>query len=1106
MAHKTSQSDKEHMKQSTTFAQVATNLLNVLQGYTKSLRLLLVMLVMIFAATNMWGAVIFHETFGTNTGGVRDWDNSYSVKSGHENVYSSTTYTMTNAGQSKNTVGYDGTSGLLQRAKDKDAVFELGALNVSNYEDLVVTYYWKAGSIKGTYTTKLYYKTSKDGQYSEVTKKAGTGATTFVQCTYELPPQAECNTLYLKVVFNTSNTQACIDEFEITGNECITETSYSVTSDLSNVTPDPTNPTTVLESAEELNLAYAAKNGWNLPDAISATMGGNSLLLNDEYTWDSETGKVWIVPNNGFTGDIVVTINGWQQLAPPSGLNVSNITSSSATLSWTKDSNAKSYTINILGENDPEAEPVRVIEDITATLYTLTELEAETEYLIGLVAVGDGTTYTDSPQECFEVFTTLQAGYTITYNTNGGDAIPSASGTALPNPLPTPTKEHYEFQGWYTNEYCTQAAIAGATINADITLYAKWEAVTYTITLVPNYPNSLTGVFKDKEGNTIAGNLLIPIKYGTTSQPLNNFYSTLSLDGYQFDAFYTQVEGGQRRVNTGTLTKDLTLYARWKQEYTITWNVLGAETGTTTIVEGQEWTLPEVDESCNGKQFVGWTTTPILEEQNEAPAILYTEISQFPLETNTYYAVFANVEVTGTGEYVKLTEALTDYSGEYLIVYEDGKKAFNGGLGESSLDGNDNYISITISNNVVQATDAVEKARFIVTKVDGGYSIQSASGLYIGRSVNSNGMDFAQIYNADLVNTFPNCSTIRGTGGADLQYNNNTQPSQQNRFRYYSSAQQPIALYKKTGTNMTNYTTSCVPTYTITWKNEDGTVLETDKVKENTTPTYDGATPTKAADAQYTYTFKGWTPAIAPATTDATYTATYTATVNKYTITWKNEDGTVLETDNNVPYGETPTYNGATPTKTATAQYTYTFNAWTPAISTVTGNAIYTATFTETINQYQVTFNMNGHGTAPATQTIEYGSKVSEPSAPTADGYEFAGWYKDEQCTTPWDFDTDVVTGSTTIYAKWLQIFTITWKANGLEYTTTKVTEGNLITPPSSPDLGDYCGQVFVGWTTAEMVETTNVAPTLYPTPTPFPTATKETPTTFYAVFADYEN
>ena len=304
---------------------------------------------------------------------------------------------------------------------------------------------------------------------------------------------------------------------------------------------------------------------------------------------------------------------------------------------------------------------------------------------------------------------------------------------------------------------------------------------------------------------------------------------------------------------------------------------------------------------------------------------------------------------------------------------------------------------------------------------------------------------------------------------------------------------------------MTNYTTSCVPTYTITWQNDDGTVLETDKVAENTMPEYNGSTPIKAADAQYTYTFEGWTPAIAPATTDATYTATYTKTVNTYTITWKNEDGTPLETDENVPYGETPTYNGAPPAKTATAQYTYTFNAWTPAISTVTGNATYTATFTETVNKYQVTFNMNGHGDEITAQTVDYGSTAAEPSpAPTADGYVFAGWYKDGQCTIPWNFDADEVTGITTIYAKWLQIFTITWKANGLEYATTKVTEGEQITPPSSPNLGDFCGQVFVGWTTAEMVETMNVAPTLYPNPTSFPTASEEAPKTFYAVFADY--
>ena len=67
-------------------------------------------------------------------------------------------------------------------------------------------------------------------------------------------------------------------------------------------------------------------------------------------------------------------------------------------------------------------------------------------------------------------------------------------------------------------------------------------------------------------------------------------------------------------------------------------------------------------------------------------------------------------------------------------------------------------------------------------------------------------------------------------------------------------------------------------TYTITWANYDGTVLETDTVTEGDTPTYDGATPTRAEDSEYTYAFKGWDKTVVAATADAAYTATYTQT------------------------------------------------------------------------------------------------------------------------------------------------------------------------------------------------------------------------------------
>ena len=65
------------------------------------------------------------------------------------------------------------------------------------------------------------------------------------------------------------------------------------------------------------------------------------------------------------------------------------------------------------------------------------------------------------------------------------------------------------------------------------------------------------------------------------------------------------------------------------------------------------------------------------------------------------------------------------------------------------------------------------------------------------------------------------------------------------------------------------------PKFTITWKNDDGSIIDQTEVSYGQIPTHE--VPVKPSTEQYTYTFAGWTPEVVAATSDATYTATFTA-------------------------------------------------------------------------------------------------------------------------------------------------------------------------------------------------------------------------------------
>ncbi len=66
-----------------------------------------------------------------------------------------------------------------------------------------------------------------------------------------------------------------------------------------------------------------------------------------------------------------------------------------------------------------------------------------------------------------------------------------------------------------------------------------------------------------------------------------------------------------------------------------------------------------------------------------------------------------------------------------------------------------------------------------------------------------------------------------------------------------------------------------IPSYAVTWQNEDGTVLETDTVSEEEIPQYSGETPQKEATEEYLYVFDHWNPVPEEVTSDQTYTAVY---------------------------------------------------------------------------------------------------------------------------------------------------------------------------------------------------------------------------------------
>ena len=150
-------------------------------------------------------------------------------------------------------------------------------------------------------------------------------------------------------------------------------------------------------------------------------------------------------------------------------------------------------------------------------------------------------------------------------------------------------------------------------------------------------------------------------------------------------------------------------------------------------------------------------------------------------------AVFAEGK---TQTYTKVTAAPKDWSGTYLIVSEGDSLIMDGSL--TNLDVEGNKVDVTITEGKI--TGDYAKYAFTIAPMEGGYSVQSASGKYISGKSGKNKLNS---------NASPALNAISFADGkvkivsntTTLQYNNAA--TNGTRFRYYKSEnQQPISLYK----------------------------------------------------------------------------------------------------------------------------------------------------------------------------------------------------------------------------------------------------------------------------------------------------------------------
>lgn len=181
--------------------------------------------------------------------------------------------------------------------------------------------------------------------------------------------------------------------------------------------------------------------------------------------------------------------------------------------------------------------------------------------------------------------------YTITFNSNGGSIrlpITQNYGTAVTEPT-DPSKQGYTFGGWYTEAELTNLYEFTTMGDSDITLYAKWNLVGFTVSFY-TYNSELINTYVESniEGFQI-------------------FDTAPARTGYTFIGWFDSIPAEWRTGDQ--LTGNISVYATYTAiPFTITFNVNGG-TSVSPITQGYGTAVSEPAEPTKqGYEFIGWFT------------------------------------------------------------------------------------------------------------------------------------------------------------------------------------------------------------------------------------------------------------------------------------------------------------------------------------------------------------------------------------------------------------------------------------------------------------------------------------------------------------------